>query len=459
MTVLGGGPAGSAAAKLLAQWGHSVRLITRAATDPRLAVSIPPSCHKLFDAIGVSDAIDRAGFVRTTGNTVWWGQPEPRVEMFEEGAQGWQASTQVLEDALLVEAAAAGVSIERRLLGEADLQPREGAFLIDATGRSGLFARAKGLRTYGEGPRTVALGASWARPDRWPVPDDTHTLIESYDSGWAWSVPTSLHARHIAVMVDPQRSGLVRGAPARDVYLAEIAKATAFRALVQQATCVDGPWGWDASSYRADRYAADGWLLAGDAGSFIDPLSSAGVKKALASAWLAAVAVHTSLARPAMRPHALAFFSQREHEIEQHYSRMSRLFLAEAAPTHPHAFWRDRSDSPAAPAAVDAAAVRAAFEQLRAAPGIRLSPGDARIEQRPCVRGHEIVLEPGLVTGDESIRFVSGIDVVALRALGPRFSQVPDLFEAYCRAHGDVPLPDFLLALATAVAQRWLVVQ
>ena len=138
---------------------------------------------------------------------------------------------------------------------------------------------------------------------------------------------------------------------------------------------------------------------------------------------------------------------------------MSRLFLAEAAPTHQHAFWRDRSHSPDAPAAVDAAAVRAAFEHLRATPGIRLSPGEARIEQRPCVRGHEIVLEPGIVTGDESIRFVSGIDVVELRALGPKFSQVPDLFEAYCRAHGDVPLPDFLLALATAVAQRWLVAQ
>ena len=315
------------------------------------------------------------------------------------------------------------------------------------------------MRVNDQGPRTVALAASWTRPTPWPVPDDTHTLIESYDSGWAWSVPTSLHARHIAVMVDPQRSGLVRGAPARDVYLAEIAKTTAFRALVQQATCVDGPWGWDASSYRADRYAADGWLLAGDAGSFIDPLSSAGVKKALASGWLAAVAVHTSLVRPSMRSHALAFFSQREHEIERHYSRMSRLFLAEAAPTHPHAFWRDRSQSPDAPAVVHSAAVREAFEQLRAAPGIRLSLGDARIEQRPCVRDHEIVLEPGIVTGDSSIRFVQGIDVVALTTLGPQFSRVPDLFEAYCRAHGDIQLPDFLLALATAVARRWLVSQ
>lgn len=459
MTVLGGGPAGSAAAKLLSVLGHSVRLITRPAAAARLAVSIPPSCHKLFDAIGVSDAVDRAGFVRTTGNTVWWGRREPRVEMFEAGARGWQASTQVLEDALLAEAAAAGVSIERRVIADGDLEVRADRFAIDATGRSGLIARREGVRVYDQGPRTVALAASWTRPTPWPVPDDTHTLIESYDSGWAWSVTTSPGTRHIAVMVDPQRSGLVRGTSAREVYLAEIAKTVAFRGLVAAADCLDGPSGWAASGYRAERYAGDHWLLAGDAGSFIDPLSSAGVKKALASGWLAAVAVHTSLVRPSMRSHALAFFSQREHEIERHYSRMSRLFLAEAAPTHPHAFWRERSDSPGAAADVDAVAVREAFEHLRTAPGIRLRLGEARIEQRPCVRGHEIVLEPGIVTGDTSIRFVSGIDVVELRALGPQFSQVPDLFEAYCRAHGDVPLHDFLMALATAVARRWLVSQ
>jgi hypothetical protein len=82
-----------------------------------------------------------------------------------------------------------------------------------------------------------------------------------------------------------------------------------------------------------------------------------------------------------------------------------------------------------------------------------------RIDDRPCVRGHEIVLEPGIVTGEESTRFLAGVDVVAVLDLAPRFSQVPDLFEAYCRIHGTVPLPDFLLALATAVARRWLVAQ
>jgi hypothetical protein len=284
-------------------------------------------------------------------------------------------------------------------------------------------------------------------------------MIESYESGWAWSVPHSALVRHVAVMVDPQRSGLLRGASAREVYLAEIAKTTVFSSLLEAAGFVEGPWGWDASAYRAEQYAGDRWLLAGDAGSFIDPLSSAGVKKALASGWLAAVAVHTSLASPAMCAPALAFFSQREREIERYHSRMSRQFLAEAAPTHPHAFWRDRADPPDVSPAADAAAVREAFERLRLAPSVRFRPGQVRLEPRPRIRGREIVLDRHIVGDDESIRFVSGIDMVALIELAPRFSQVPDLFEAYCREHGEPVLHDFLFALATAVSRRWLVSQ
>lgn len=458
IVVLGGGPAGAAAAKLLAEWGHSVRLITRPSADPRLAVSVPPSTHKLFDAVGISDAIERAGFIRSTGNTVWWGQSQPRVEPFAGGALGWQVPLQRLDDVMLAEAKAAGVAVERRLVVEADLAASAGQFLIDATGRSGLLARAKGVRVHADGPRTVALVAEWKRAGAWPVPDDTHTLIESYESGWAWSVPTSPGIRHVAVMVDPQRSALARGASARELYLAEIDKTVTFRRLTAAAESVDGPKGWDASGYRAKQYAGDDWLLAGDAGSFIDPLSSAGVKKALASGWLAAVVAHTCLRTPAMRPHALAFFTRREQEIERHYSRMSRAFLAEAAPNHPDAFWRDRADAPDAPG-TDTLVLREALEALRSAPNLALRPGDVRIEPRPVVQGHEIVLQPHVVSGGESTRYVQGVEVVALVELAQQHSQVPDLFEAYCRVHGRVELHDFLFALATTVARRWLVSQ
>ena len=463
--VLGGGPAGSAAAGLLAEWGHGVRLITRAASEPRLAESLPPSCYKLFDAIGVTGAIERAAFIRSRGNTVWWGSGEPRLEAFADNARGWQVDARRLEDVLLEHAALAGAVIERRPITEHDLDPSHSAFILDCTGRSGVLARAKGLRVYDERPRTVALVAEWRREDGWPVPDDSHTLVESYDTGWAWSVPTAIGQRHIAVMVDPQRSGLARGASARDVYLAEIAKTRVFREQTHSGSFVGGPWGWDASTYRATEYAGEAWVLVGDAASFIDPLSSAGVKKALASAWLAAIVVHTSLTKPEMQTHARQFYSAREAEIEAELSKAGRQLLTHAASGHPHAFWNDRAEPARADEGVsgseDGADVRAAFEGLRQAPALSVRRGAVTIEPRPAIAGREIALEPRIITAawPAGVRHVSSVDVIALVELAPAFSRVPDLYEAYSRRIAQVPLPDLLRALATALARGWLVAE
>ncbi len=144
----------------------------------------------------------RAGFIRSTGHTVWWGSDDPRIETFAAGSLGWQLEVGRLSSVMLERAVEAGVQIERRLAVAAD-HP----FVIDCTGRAGVIARQKNLREYDDGLRTVALVGEWRREGDWPVPDDTHTLIESYDDGWMWSVPAAGGVRHIAAMVDPQRSG------------------------------------------------------------------------------------------------------------------------------------------------------------------------------------------------------------------------------------------------------------
>src|SRR6185312_16318380 len=112
VVVIGGGPAGAAAARLLAQWDRSVVAIGRAPSRRSLAESLPPSCTKLLDALGVRAAIDAAGFVRATGNTVQWGPGQPRSESFL-GGSGYQVDRARL-DALLNDAAqAAGALIVR----------------------------------------------------------------------------------------------------------------------------------------------------------------------------------------------------------------------------------------------------------------------------------------------------------------------------------------------------------
>jgi flavin-dependent dehydrogenase len=453
VVILGGGPAGATAALLLARWGHAVRVITKTGTEHRLAVSVPPSCAKLFAEIGVTDAIGGAGFIRSTGNTVWWGSTDARVEHFASGEFGWQLDVGRLSDLLLTEAIAAGAEVERRVVVE-----RPTGFVLDCTGRAGVIARAHGLRQPLSGVRTVALIAEWRRPQAWPVADDSHTLIESYDDGWMWSVPVSVGVRHIAAMVDPQRSDLTRTGSAKSVYLGEIAKTRAFRRLTHGAELSSGPWGWDASQYASTEYAGDDWLLVGDAASFIDPLSSAGVKKAIASAWLAAITAHTSLVSPTMKRSALSFYAAREREMASHFAGESARFLSAAATAHRRAFWEERSED-VADGNDDRAGVLHAFESLKASDRLtaRRGPG-IQIEPRPCVRGREIVLEPHLVDGEGiAVRYLHGVDAVRMVELASSFGTVPDLYDGYVAAAGAVPLHDFLLGLATAFARRWLV--
>ncbi|MFM8534663.1 MAG: NAD(P)/FAD-dependent oxidoreductase, partial [Acidimicrobiia bacterium] len=408
VVILGGGPAGAGAALLLTRWGHRVRVITKAGAEHPLAVSVPPSCAKLFAELGVTDAIERAGFTRSTGNTVWWGSTDARVERFASGAMGWQLDAGRLAEVILREAVALGAQVERRMVSELP----EG-FILDCTGRAGVIARARNVRRHTSDLRTIALIAQWRRPQAWPVPDDTHTLIESYSDGWMWSVPVAEGVRHIAAMVDPQRSGLVRNRSAMHVYRAEIGKTRAFSRLVDGAEMVNGPWGWDASQYDAREYGGENWLLVGDAASFVDPLSSAGVKKALASAWLAAITAHTCLVTPSMRDHALRFYGDREREIAGHYARESTRFLAEAAAEHQRGFWEGRSED-LTDVSTDQDAVSRAFERLKAGDRLVARPGPgARIEPRPCVVGHAIVLEPHVTqgAGDSGVRHVHGVQV------------------------------------------------
>ena len=458
--VIGGGPAGASAAQLLARWGHRVRLITRTPAANKLAVSIAPSAVKLLDVLEVTAAIDGAGFIRSTGNTVYWGGDEARVERFADGALGWQVELLRISELLLAHASAHGVTVNQSAITVGGLIDPDRHIVLDCTGRAGVVARLKEARQYDDGPRTIALVGEWLTGGSWSVADDTHTVIESYCDGWMWSVPIAPGVRHVSAMVDPQRSGLARGGSSRDAYLAEIAKTREFKRLLHGAALQGGPWGHDASIYRATEYAGDGWLLVGDAGSFVDPLSSAGVKKALASAWLAAVVVNTCARTPSMRKHAFDFFSAREREIEQHYARESRAFLAAAARGHDRPFWVERSqDAPATPG--EANETRRAFDALRRATEIRLTPApQLRIEQRPMVDGNEIRLAAHVISADSSaIRYLSNVDVVVLLELAPRVTQVHDLFEAYARRVRPVPLHDFLMAVSAAVARGWLVAE
>lgn len=459
--VVGGGPAGATAARLLALWGRDVVLVARPeAADPDLDLpeALTPSCRKFFDLLGISSAVDSAGFVASSGHTVWWGGEE-RVEPFDGGRQGWQVTTGRLAGLMLGAVADAGARVVRAALSHDDVMAWPARFKVDATGRAGLLARRLGGRHYEPGHRTVALVGRWRRAGAWPVPDPTHTLLESYGDGWAWSVPIDAATRALAVMVDPATTALARGDGATAIYRAEIAKTSHLARAFAGADLLDRPSGWDASMYLAEHVTGPDWLLAGDAASVVDPLSSAGARKAMASGWQVAAALNTALGTPAMAETALGCHATREHDTYQRFLALTRRFHAQGAPAA-HPFWMDRAgDEGDTEPGGDEAAVRMAFERLKAAGAVTLTQApDVAVAPKPAWRERDIVLEPRLVTPlvPDGVRYVGPVDVVVLTGLAPAAREVPDLYASYVKTAGPVGLPEFLTALSTALARRWL---
>jgi flavin-dependent dehydrogenase len=476
---------------LLASWGHRVLIVDRPGSEAgRLAESIPPSAQKLLSTIGALPAIEDAGFVRWLGNTVWWAGEPPRTEPFAPGTAGYQVRRQAFDERLRRLAVESGADLRTGLVREVNIAGLSGdepgtdataagpevtiecdgrseriraSFVLDCSGRAGVLAR-RGLRVADAALRTIALSGVWHSPDRWPLAAEGHTLVASYEDGWAWSVPTEPAERHFTVMVDPERTGLTRGASSREIYLAEVAKVQPFAPILSGSTLVEGPWGADASTYHAQRYAGAGYLLVGDAASSIDPLSSFGVKKALASGWLAAVAVHTALSRPEMAGDALTFFDRRERALHASARRQAARFASDVAARTAHPFWLSRAEpsgDPDADAGPDPAelardpAVVAAFEDLRRRPVIRLRVSDvARIAPRPSVRGHEIVMADHLFlpAWPEGVRYLRGVDLVSLLRLAPDHREVGSLYRAVTEAGQSAILPDFLGALSVLIA-------
>ena len=535
VVVIGGGPAGASAARLLAAWGHSVQVLTRSDDGaPSLAESLPPSCRKVFEAVGVREAIESAGFLTADGNTVCWGGGPPRIATFRGGRVGDQVLRGDFDRLLLSEAQRAGAVVrpgvtvrnvsaeggstvggsdvesavappERARAAEGDSHhPAEtvavtgrddsgrpvavaARTVLDCSGRAGVVARRHRTRVRA-GETTLALVGIWRSDDGWPPLDgaagsdtesetrgDAHTVVEAYRDGWAWSVPVSSRRRYVTVMVDPRTTETDHPGSLAARYRAELAKTTRLARLASGATLERAPWACDASQYGARRFGGPGFLLVGDAATFIDPLSSFGVKKAMASGWLAAVVTNTCLRHPGRADLARRFHAQREQEVWASYRRQAAEFFAQVSTKELHPFWSDRSDPVMVDAAADRAggadaveafrrdpAVRDAFEALRRAPSIHLRPTRAaRTTTAPAVVGREIVPDASLsiAAGDAGtvvLRYLRGVDLPALVAMADQRSQVPDLYEAYGQAHPPVELADFLGALSVLLGKGLL---
>ncbi len=451
--VAGGGPAGATIAHQLAGFGYRVVLIEkRRFPRHQIGESLTPSILPLLDFLGVRTQVEQAGFLRMAGHSVCWGSSRPRTAHYSSN-QRWRGFQSVRADfdlILLNHARQAGVQVmegqpvrDVRPDGEHGVTVRYGsgerirtAFCVDATGHAGIYAR-QNLRQRDSLFQTLALTGYWQNAANPPGVDFANTLLEAYADGMVWSVPLHTGERNVTLLVDWRHSRAIKRVGLQRFYIEELRKATYVPGFLADAHLPHPPQVFDASLYTARQFINGRTLLVGDAGLFIDPLSSEGVRKAMASAITGAVVVNTVLQRPAMRSQAAELYEAGQRDTyHSHYQQSARYYAEEGRwPDRP--FWQHRClrlEPAAGPVAPQQPST--AFSPFDSQPVSHLMVTPApRIQEQPVIEGSYVELRPAVVTPryPRGLRFLSGVNVPTLLRCVQTQCAVPDILEAYQR--------------------------
>lgn len=336
--VAGGGPAGSSAAISLGQHGHSVVLFERD-TFPRFHIgeSLLSTANDAFATLGVAKRIEAACFPEKWGARLFThdGQSGRYVDFTDvrevNRPQTYQVCRQEFDRILMERAREVGVEVREGCNVTAcvfepdaailDIASRaEGATerlhvraIVDATGRGGLIARKFNLRTEEPLLANIAIFSHYTNVPRLqgPRPDDIRLIARS-DAGWFWLIPISKELTSVGVVLPKALYRTLANGSPEETLNRTISDTPIVAELMREA---QREWPVRVEkdfSYSASAYAGDRWILAGDAGSFLDPVFSTGVSIAMESGIEAAAELHRALIGNDFSASRFAAFSRRQ---------------------------------------------------------------------------------------------------------------------------------------------------
>jgi geranylgeranyl reductase family protein len=318
--VVGGGPAGSSAASILAREGRTVVLFEKE-QFPRhhIGESLMTDTYWTFQRMGFLEKLKESPFVRKY--SVQFANPagkESRPFYFfeanhHESAVTWQVTRAVFDQMLIEHAQDQGATVHQRtpvkqVLFDGDrargveVQMQDGSLqkfyaqvIIDATGQSAILSNKFRWRMRDPKLKKAVLYSYFKGAHREPDLNGGATLVlrtASGSNGWFWYIPLENDITSVGIVANPDYLVKGRGQDLAKILHEEIEKCEPVRHRVADATRVDKIYSILDYSYRSKQCAGNGFMLIGDAYGFLDPIYSSGVLLALKMAELAADAIH-----------------------------------------------------------------------------------------------------------------------------------------------------------------------
>ncbi len=319
--VIGGGPAGSTVATLVAQQGYQVAVYERE-HFPRYHIgeSLIPETYWVLQRLKMLDKLKASQFTKKYSVQFVGASGKNSAPFYfhdnkpHDCSQTWQVRRSDFDEMLLRNAEESGVKVHEgvrvadvlfegsqavgiKLVGEVGTnQEVHAPIVVDASGQSSMIINKLKLRVPDPKLNKGAIWTYYEGAYRDAGIDEGATTVLSLQGkeGWFWYIP--MHDNVVSVGVVADFDYLFKNRLDHDTTFAqELENCPAVKERISVGRRVAPIKATKDYTYRAKQAAGDGWVLVGDAFGFLDPLYSSGVLLALKSGELAADAIVAGL--------------------------------------------------------------------------------------------------------------------------------------------------------------------
>jgi flavin-dependent dehydrogenase len=320
--VMGGGPAGSTAATLLARMGRKVILLEKA-RHPRFHIgeSLLPMNLPLFERLGVLEKVAAMGVFKPGADFEADNERGYNTFAFKRAIgnsppHAYQVWRQDFDKMLFDHAHATGadareghevVAVEQVDSRRSDIEVRTddgrsyritAQYVVDATGRDTFLSSKKRLRRKNDEHQSAAIFGHFRGAECRPGEDAGNISIYRFEHGWMWMIPLPDGVMSIGAVCRPAYLKQRKGKTV-DFFLEtlqqndDLGRRIEHAELIGEEVRVTGNY-----SYDSAQMGGPGWVMIGDAFAFLDPVFSSGVYLAMSGAEQAATVVDTALREP-----------------------------------------------------------------------------------------------------------------------------------------------------------------